>query len=163
VVVVRDIVRAPHPFVGGDGDQQRSPGLEPIENRGERALVVDDMLKHVEQCDEVVGTGRKHREVGQGCGLDRAPEPLAGERTRAVVEFARLDPPEAAKHVEIVPGAAAQLEDAGIGGRANDALDHLGKDSAARGEPPVILVELGHSIEHRAVHQPSLPIVSRTT
>jgi len=59
VMVMRDIVRAPHPRVGRDGEEQRTARFEASKNSGQRALVVDDMLQHIEQGDEIVTVGRE--------------------------------------------------------------------------------------------------------
>ena len=80
-----------------------------------------------------------------------------------VVELARFDRAERAEHVEVMPGAAAKLENACPGRGAHHAADHLVENSPPRGEPPMFLVEFGHAVEDGAVHQLSLPILSRTT
>jgi len=52
-------------------------------------------------------------------------------------------------------GAAADLEDPGIGRRSGFAADEVGEDLAAGAVPPVLLVEFGHFPIGEALHQPN--------
>src|SRR3954451_1164760 len=119
------------------------------------------MLEHVEQRYEVIGVALELREVGQPRILDLAAESLAGERPRRPVELARLDLSKSAEHREVVPGATADFEQARFLRRADGAFDQPVEDAAAREEPPMLLVQLGHPVEHRAFHATSAPFAFR--
>src|SRR6476661_5681882 len=60
---------------------------------------------------------------------------------------------EARQHREVVPGAAANLENARIRWQLRFAANKLGKDAAARPVPPMTVVELGHLLVDDAFHQ----------
>src|SRR5205085_6656496 len=64
-----------------------------------------------------------------------------------------VDMAEARQHGEIVPGAAADLEDARCGRQLRFAADQVGEDSAACPVPPMAVVELGHLLVDDAFHQ----------
>src|SRR4051794_28107688 len=57
------------------------------------------------------------------------------------------------QHGEIMPGAAADLEDPRPLRQPRLAADQLGENSAARPVPPVAVVELGHLLVDDAFHQ----------
>jgi len=168
LVVVGEIVGAPHPLISGHGDQDPAARGELGGDAFERRLVAIDMFEHVEQGDEVVGAIGDPGEFGKRRVADLLAEPGAGQSARLVVHFERVEPAEAAQHAEIVAGAAADLEDSGIIGQARLARDQIGEDLAAGDVPPMDLVVLGHAVEDGALHQLSLspsakPIFLRTT
>ena len=95
--------------------------------------------------------------------LAREPhEPFRRQLARHVVELAGFDGAEAGQHRQIVAGARAKLENAGICGRTDDAFDDRIEDPPPRSEPPMAAVQLCHLVENLAFHQ-SVPIFSRTT
>jgi len=153
-VVVDDIVGRPHPLVSGHRHHELAAGLELGRDRRDGSLVVVDMLDHVERGDEVVMAVAHAGESGERCAHDLPAEPLLGDRPRLVVELERVDRPEPPEHVEVVTGAAADLENSGLGGRQGFAADQLGEHLAAGLVPPVPLVELRHLAVDAALHQP---------
>jgi len=138
--------------VSGNGHHELAPRLEPGGDRGERGVIVIDMLDDVERADEIVII-RHPLELGQWGTDDDTAQPLLRQRRRFIVELEPVDVAETGQHREIVPGAAADFEDAGIGSRVNLAADELGEDSAARPVPPMAVVELGHLLVDDAFHQ----------
>ena len=60
---------------------------------------------------------------------------------------------EAGEHREVVPGAAADLEDAGVARQRDLAFDQVGEDVAPRAIPPVRAVMLRHPVVDDALHQ----------
>src|SRR6185503_4696798 len=105
--------------------------------------------------DEVVMAAANARELRQP-GADRlAAEPPLGNRARLIVELDGVELPELAEHFEVVAGAAADLENARVGGGHRFPPDKLRKHRAARAIPPVPLIELGHLLVDDALHQPN--------
>src|SRR3546814_18118976 len=104
------------------------------------------MRPHVEQRAEIGGAFVYTGQCGKGGPADRTAEPRARDRTRRLVELDRLDRAEPSEHREIVAGAAADLEDAGIFGRGDPALDQPRQYLAAGAIPPVAAVPLGPAI-----------------
>ena len=92
---------------------------------------------------------------GSGAVMIVRPSRSFGDRAGFIVELDRIDLAELAEHREIVPSAAADLEDARVGRRRDFAADELGEDLAARAIPPMPLVELGHFPIDEAFHQPN--------
>ena len=89
--------------------------------------IVIDMLDHVERGDEVVVRAPIPSELGKRRVHDRSPEALLGDR-RAPLRRARPRRPcRNAEHLEIVPGAAADLEDRGVRRRHRLAADQVGE------------------------------------
>src|SRR5438045_6858347 len=61
-MMVGDVVGAPHPAVGRNGQQKRSAGLEPQMDRSQRYDVAANMLENVEKRDQVVVVPLEHRQ-----------------------------------------------------------------------------------------------------
>ncbi len=161
LVVVHHVVRAPHPLMRGHGDQDLAAGLEHPRDRLQRGDIVLDMLDHVEHRDQIVAGGRDAAELGQRRRSDRPAQPLAGYGARGIVDLDRVDPAEGGEHRQVVPGAAADLEDARVAGQAAPAREIVGEDVAARAIPPMGGIMRRHPVIDDAVHQDSLAI-SRT-
>src|SRR5205085_9701784 len=94
-------------------------------------------------------------ELGQRRVEDGVAEAAAGEGAGGAVDLDRIDPAEAAEHVEIVAGAAADLEDTRVGGERDLAPDEILEDPAPGAVPPVEAVQFGHAVVHHAFHQPN--------
>src|SRR6476660_8671707 len=108
-------------------------------------------------------TLRNAGELGQRRVHDAPAEPLLRDGAGLVVELERFDVAELTQHLEIVPGAAADLEDRTSCRRAGEPLDQGREHFAARAIPPMALIELGHLLVDEALHQSSSPIRSRIT
>lgn len=152
-MVVDRIVCAPHPRVGGHRQQQLSTRLQQAENRGERRPVVRDMLKHVEQRDEVEGLVELESDIGQFSGAHRAAKALGGERAGVFVKFNSLQRAVTAEHLKVMTRSAADLQNLRIGRQANFSFDQTGKDVPARDIPPVGRIEFGHAVERLPLHR----------
>src|SRR5579864_2809593 len=151
--MVHPVVRGPHPLVRGNGHHECPPRLEPGRNRGERGMIVVDMLDHVERPDKIVMAIGNAGELGQRRAHDLATEPLLRQRARLVVELQSFDVAEARQHRQIVAGAAPDLEDLRILGQVRLTADQLSNDLAPRAVPPMSVVELGHLRVNDALHQ----------
>ena len=64
----------------------------------------------------------------------------------------RIDLAELHQHRQIVPGAAADLEDARVLGQIGIARDVIVQDVAARGVPPMRRIMLRHAVVDDTVH-----------
>jgi hypothetical protein len=111
------------------------------------------MLDDVERADHVVMRLRDALQLGQRRAQHRPAEPSLGDRPRPGIDFERIDPSELAEHRQIMPSAAANLENRRILRRTNRAADQRGEHLAARPVPPVPLVELRHLLVDDALHQ----------
>jgi len=152
LMVVGDVMRAPHPRRARHGDEDPPARRELGPQIGERLDVLRNMFEHVEQHDQVIGA-IVERHMGQIAALDRQPAALFGEGARIVIGLDRIDRAEALQQSEIGAGAGAHFEDAERTRLRTVALDQRGNDLAARDEPPMVLVDLGHPVIGGAVHQ----------
>ena len=155
MVMVRDVVRAPQPGQRGDGHQQSPARRELGAQHLERRPILGNMLEHVEQHDQIIGAVLDRRAVGRKEAAAHV-EPAAprGQRARRPVGLDRIDAAEALEQGDVGARAAADLENPRIGLERNLRGDQRGDDPAARDEPPMLAVDLGHAIVGRAVHQP---------
>ena len=102
----------------------------------------------------IIATGDP-RELRERRVHDGSPETRLGHAAGFVVELDRVDLPEAAEHLEIVPGPAADLENAPAWRWSGFAPYEVGEHLPASAVPPVALVELGHLAVDAALHQPN--------
>jgi len=156
LVMMRDVVRAPHPrrprHRQEDPSARRELGLQ----AGECGDVAGDVLKHVEQHDQVI-SAVVERHVGQIAALELEPAAPFGKGARAVVGFDRVDRPVALEQREVRAGASADLEDAQRPLLGPVAVDQPRDNPSPGDEPPMVLVDLGHAVIGGAVHQASPP------
>jgi len=162
---MRDVMPAPQGWHCRHGQHQPPAGRELGLERGERSLVVWNMLEHVEQHDQVV-ISVLQRHVGQIAALDRHARAAGSESARMIVRLDRIDRPELLQHGDVGSCAAADLQDPQRLLFGPPTLDQRGEDLAAADEPPMVSVDLGHPVIDVAFHQasssPASPIFSRT-
>ena len=151
--MVDDVVGRPHPLVRGHGHHELAGRFELGGDRGERGLIVGDMLDHVERADQVVVAVGDAGELGQRRAHHCSAETLLRDGARFLVELETFDMTEAAEHGEVVTGAAADLENLGVGGRSHFSADQVGEHPTSGAIPPMTLVQLSHLLIDDALHQ----------
>src|SRR3982751_5008844 len=107
--------------MGGNGDQDAAAGLQLRGDGDERLAVALDMLEHVEEGDEIVGARLDPAQLRERRVEHRPAEAAAGDGPRGGIDLDRVDRAEAAEHVEVWAGPAADLEDARARRRADSA------------------------------------------
>jgi len=164
-MMVRDVMPTPQARHRRHCEHQPPARREFGPERLESALVIRNMLQHVEQHDQIVMPVLQ-RHVGQIAALDRHAGPLGGESARIIIGFDRVDRAELLEHGKIAAGAAADFQDAERALCGAPAFEQAGQDPAAADEPPMIAVDLRHPLIDMAFHQasssPVSPIFSRT-
>jgi len=113
------------------------------------------MLDDVERADQVILPIGHFGEFRQWRAHYLPPQSLLRQRARFVVQFEPLDTAEARQHREVVPGAAADLENVRVARKLRFAADQVGDDLAPCAIPPVALVQLGHLLIDHTLHQPN--------
>ena len=136
----------------GDGDEDLAAGRQALAHRGERGDIVLDMLDHVEHRDQIVMMPGHIGQDRQRRGADRLAEPLRRDRARGGIDLDRIHRAELREHRQIMPGAAADLEDLGARRERPLAGQEIGQDVAPRAIPPMRRIMLGHAIIDAAVH-----------
>jgi len=81
------VVRRPHPLVRRDRHDQPPAALEARRDRGERGMVVGDMLDDVERSDEVIILLGNAAELGQRRAHHRPAQPLFRDGPRRLVQL----------------------------------------------------------------------------
>jgi len=146
--------------MGRHRDQNPSAGLQLGRHADQSGAILLDVLEHVEDGDQIVGAVRDSGEAGQR----RIHHGMAEPRTRDVpgggVHLDRVDPAELTEHGEIVPCAAADLENPRVGGQLDAARDEVAQYLSARPVPPMQLIDLRHPVVDDAFHQ--ILAISRT-
>ena len=153
VMMVHHVMRRPHPLMRRDGDQDLAARLQAGLHRRQRGDIVLDMLDHIEHRDQVVRPPLDPRQFGERRGLDRLAEPLRRDLACGGIDLDRVDRAEARQHGQIVPGAAADLQDAGAGGQLAIAGQIVRQDVAARAIPPMGGIMRGHAVVNDTVHE----------
>ncbi|PAV69411.1 hypothetical protein WR25_08484 [Diploscapter pachys] len=152
VVVVHHVVRAPHPLVRRHRDQDLAARFQQARHALQRSDIVLDMLDDVEHRDQIVRSLRHAGQVGQGGVAHRPTESLARDRSRGGIDLDRVDVAELAEHRQVVPGAAADLQDARALGYVAVALQIIAQDVATRAIPPMGGIMRRHAVVDDAVH-----------
>ena len=149
--MIHHVVRAPHPRVGGHGDEDFTAGREPVAHRPERPDVVLDVLDDVQHGDQIVA-GRDARQLGKRRIAYRLAQALAGDRAGGRIDLNRVHRAEAGQHREVVPGAAADLQDARRHRQPRFARQIISQNVAPRAVPPMRAVVGSHAVVDDAVH-----------
>jgi len=152
LMMVGDIMRAPHPGSARHGDQDAAARGQLVLQAGERLDIAGDVLEHIEQHDQIIGPVVE-RHMGQIATLDRQPAALLREGASAVVGLDRIDRTVAPEQLEIRSGPRPDLEDAHRPRPGPVAVDQGGDDPAPGDEPPMVLVDLRHAVIGGAIHQ----------
>jgi len=168
LVMMGDVVGAPHPGGRRHGQHHPSAGRELAAQHAERAMIVPDMLQHVEQQDQVVMPVLQMHPVRQHPALDMDARPPAGERAGLGVGLDRVDMAHPLKHRQVRAGARAHLQYLRVRVQRHLIADQRGDDPPPRRKPPMFGIYFRHAVIDGPIHQPAIgwsevPIVSRTT
>ena len=152
MVVVDSVVRAPHPRVGGNSQQQFTARLHETHDCSQRLAIVGNMLEDVEQRNKIIFATDLVGDFGKLARPDGAAETLTCQRTRIIVKFDRLEFAIAPEHLEIVSCATAKLENSRTSRKPHFAFDQRGHYFPSTDVPPMSPIQLCHSVECLALH-----------
>ena len=133
---------------------QLTARLQGLSDGIEGRLIVLDVLDDIERADQVEVMLGNAVDLGQRGAEHRAAKALLGNLAGCRIDLERVNLAELGEHREIVPGAAADLEQFGARCRQGLAADQRSDDLAAGAVPPMLLIHGGHGVVDDAFHQP---------